>query len=132
MDNEEGVRDGRISLEDLVQCLPSIPLLEGPSPSPSPWEASGRVHVLLLSQLHHCNPNSSCPFTSVADTGAHQRGSLKEFVEKFKDRHYYVIEMRIVLVCSIGVFFKLFFSDVILEEEEGALTYSALTFVCCK
>ena len=69
--------------------------------------------------------------TCAADAGP-KKGGLKEFVEKFKDRHYYVIEMRIVLVCCVGVFFKLFFSDVILEAEEGALTYSALTFVCCK
>lgn len=60
------------------------------------------------------------------------RGSLKDFVENFKDRRYYVIEMRIVLVCCIAVFFKLFFSDVILEEEEDALTYSAFAFVGCK
>lgn len=73
--------------------------------------------------------------TVTAAAGARPRppkGSLKEFVEKFKDRHYYVIEMRIVLVCCIAVFFKLFFSDVILEVDEDALTYSALAFVSCK
>ena len=75
------------------------------------------------------------------DTGARQpkppkgrpsKGSLKEFVEKFKDRHYYVVEMRIVLICCIAVFFKLFFSEVITEADEHPLTYSALTFIGCE
>lgn len=80
-------------------------------------------------------PIHAVVFSTVAAAGARPRppkGSLKEFVEKFKDRHYYVIEMRIVLVCCIAVFFKLFFSDVILEVDEDALTYSALAFVCCE
>ena len=57
------------------------------------------------------------------------RGSLKEFVEQFKDRHYHVIEMRIVLVCCVAVFFKLFLSDVITEKDDQSLTYTVLVFV---
>lgn len=55
---------------------------------------------------------------------------MKEFVEKFKDRHYYVVEMRMVLICSLGIFLKLFFSDVTTEME--GLTYAALMFIGCK
>ena len=60
------------------------------------------------------------------------RGSLKEFVKQFKDRHYHVIEMRIVLICSFGIFVKLFFSDVLTQLSEHLLTYSALTFIACE
>lgn len=60
------------------------------------------------------------------------RGSLKEFVERFKDRHYHVIEMRIVLVCCVAVFFKLFLSNIIIEKDDQSLTYTALAFVGCK
>jgi hypothetical protein len=71
-------------------------------------------------------------FVVAGDQQKPPKGSLKDFVEKFKDRHYYVIEMRIVLVCCIAVFFKLFFSDVIVKTDEDGLTYSALAFVGCK
>lgn len=56
------------------------------------------------------------------------KGGLKAFVEQFKDRHYYVIEMRIVLICCIAVFFKLFFSEVI-GKPDSSLTYCALALI---
>lgn len=60
------------------------------------------------------------------------RGSLKEFVKQYKDRNYYVIEMRIVLVCSFSIFMKLFFSDVITTVDDQSLTHSVLSFVVCE
>ena len=57
------------------------------------------------------------------------RGSLKDFVKQFKDRHYHVIEMRIILICSFGSFVKLFYSDVLAQRNEHLLTFSALTFI---
>ncbi len=56
-------------------------------------------------------------------------GGLKEFVEEFKDKHYHVIEMRILLVCSFGIFLKLFLSEALSQEDDPLLTYSALTFI---
>ena len=65
------------------------------------------------------------------DDGRHgkaPRGSLKEFVEQYKDKHFHVIETRIVLICSFGIFMKLFYSD----ERELTLTHTNLLFLGCK
>ena len=52
-------------------------------------------------------------------------------MEEFKDKHYHVIEMRILLVCSFGIFLKLFLSDALDSdsEDDPLLTYSALSFI---
>lgn len=50
-------------------------------------------------------------------------------MERFKDRKYHVIEMRITLICSFAVFLKLFLSEVLTQGSEEMLTYSALIFI---
>ena len=59
-------------------------------------------------------------------------GGLKAFVKQFRDRHYHVIEMRIVLVSCFGIFLKFFLSDVLTQQDDSLLTYSALTFIACE
>ncbi len=75
-------------------------------------------------------------FTSIlviidVSTGA-SKGSLKEFIEQYKDKHYHAIEMRIVLVCSFGVFAKIFFSSVLTDLDNPVLSFSVLFFIACE
>ena len=58
--------------------------------------------------------------------------SLKSFLKQVKGQHYRVIEMRVVLVCSFGVFAKLMFSDALVSDEDSFVTHAALTFAACK
>ena len=58
--------------------------------------------------------------------------SLKHFIEQVKGKHYRVIEMRVALVCSFGVFAKLIFSDALAEVDDTTITHSAVAFAGCK
>lgn len=61
-----------------------------------------------------------------------QQKSLKGFLKQAKGQHYRVVEMRVVLVCSFGVFAKLMFSDALEKAEDTFVTHAALTFAARK
>lgn len=61
-----------------------------------------------------------------------QQKSLKGFLKQAKGQHYRVVEMRVVLVCSFGVFAKLMFSDALEKAEDTFITHAALTFAARK
>ena len=58
---------------------------------------------------------------------------LKGFLKHAKNQQYRVVEARVALVCSFGVFFKLIYSEG-LEEQDKELftTHAAVTYVGCK
>lgn len=58
---------------------------------------------------------------------------LKGFLKHAKNQQYRVVETRVALVCSFGIFFKLIYSES-LEELDKALftTHAAITYVGCK
>ena len=57
---------------------------------------------------------------------------LKKFVVEYKDKQHSIIESRIAIVCSFGVFGKVLFSDTLAEMDKDSTTYAPLTFVACK
>ena len=59
-------------------------------------------------------------------------GGLKEFVDEYKDNQHRIVESRIAIVCSFGVFGKVLFSDTLAEMDKDSTTYAALTFVACE
>ena len=61
-----------------------------------------------------------------------RKKSLRGFLKQVKGQHYRVVEMRVALVCSFGVFAKVMFSDVLVEDEDSFVTHAALTFAACK
>ena len=59
--------------------------------------------------------------------------SLRDFLKHAKGQHYRVIETRVALVCSFGVFAKLIFSDALVDHDEDSfITHAAITFAGCK
>lgn len=59
--------------------------------------------------------------------------SLRDFLKHAKGQHYRVIETRVALVCSFGVFAKLIFSDALIDgDKDSFITHSAITFAGCK
>ena len=62
------------------------------------------------------------------------RVGLRQFVEDIKGKQHRVIEMRIILICSLGVFSKVLFSEALAkkEEEYGVVTYGILAFAARK
>ncbi len=60
------------------------------------------------------------------------RGSLKEFVSQFKDKHYHVIEMRILTVCSLAVFYKLFMVESTEEGVQSIVVSSSFILIACE
>ena len=56
--------------------------------------------------------------------------SLRRFLKHAKGQHYRVIEIRVALVCSFGVFAKLIFSDALEKNDEDSfITHSAITYI---
>ena len=69
------------------------------------------------------------------DPGATRSRSLglKGFLKHSKNQQYRVVEMRVALVCSFGVFFKLIYSEALEEQDEDSfITHAALMFAGCK
>ena len=46
-----------------------------------------------------------------------------------KEQHYHVVEMRILTVCSLGVFYKLFMADTREEQHQTMVVASAFIFI---
>ena len=61
-----------------------------------------------------------------------RKKSLRNFLKQAKTQHYRVIEMRVALVCSFGVFAKVIFSDALAKDENSFTTHAALTFAACE
>ena len=74
------------------------------------------------------------PVGEVDEVVATQRRkkSLRNFLKQAKTQHYRVIEMRVVLVCSFGVFAKVIFSDALAKDKDSFVTHAALTFAACE
>ena len=58
---------------------------------------------------------------------------LKGFLKHAKNQQYRVVETRVALVCSFGIFFKLIYSEGLEElDKELFTTHAAVTYVGCK
>lgn len=67
------------------------------------------------------------------DERSQREKSLRDFLKHAKGQHYRVVETRVALVCSFGVFAKLIFSDALVDgDDDSFITHSAVTFAGCK
>ena len=65
-------------------------------------------------------------------SGSRPKG-LKGFLKHAKNQQYRVVETRVALVCSFGIFFKLIYSEALEElDKELFTTHAAVTYVGCK
>jgi hypothetical protein len=67
-------------------------------------------------------------------TSSRSKG-LKGFLKHAKNQQYRVVEIRVALVCSFGIFFKLIYSEDLEELEDSKelfTTHAAITYVGCK
>ena len=65
-------------------------------------------------------------------SGSRSKG-LKGFLKHAKNQQYRVVETRVALVCSFGIFFKLIYSEALEEMDKELFTiHAAVMYVGCK
>ena len=68
-----------------------------------------------------------------ATTSSSKSKGLKGFIKHAKNQQYRVVETRVALVCSFGIFFKLIYSERLEElDKELFTTHAAFMYVGCK